>query len=96
MSKKFSELNKSTRRILMWAWILFFVTLWLFLWILITHQIALDLIWIMFFAYGAAYAMLIWICTQIAYKLKNLKIGIYLFVFLLILSFGLLWFAVNK
>ena len=85
--KDLKNVNKPTKRILIGALILFMVSAIFFLYLLMTQTVESDAVWVMFFVYGALYSGLFWVCVQLAYKLKNLKIGIIVFLSVLILGF---------
>lgn len=90
MAKK-TTMSKKTKKLLYWALWLFAVTLFLFLFIIMKYRVKSDVILVMFLLYGAVYAGWFWLCTQIAHKLKNLKLGIVLFLLVLILAFAAFW-----
>ncbi|NOZ43708.1 MAG: hypothetical protein GXP45_00780 [bacterium] len=91
--KKKLKMSKKTRNLLRYALTLFIVTVILFLWILMKYRISSDLVWVIFFLYGALYAGWFYVCVNIAHKLKSLRFGIVLFLLGLSLMFTAFWYV---
>jgi amino acid permease len=89
------KISLKTKKILWATLILFVVSFILFLSMVVHYKLQSDMVLLVFFLYGVFYAGWFWLCTQIAYKLKNLRFGIALFVTVIVFAFGIFWMTVR-
>jgi len=95
MVDKKKGISIKTKKLLWWAGFLFAISLLFYMWMVIHYKLTWDAIILMFFLYWAVYAWRFWLCTQIAYKLKNLLLWKILFVGGLLVAFLIFWLSVS-